>query len=332
MREQKRLPDDRYILNKRDKVLLIIEDDEIFARIIKNFAESHGYKTIVALTGEEGLHCAKTYGPSAIILDLQLPNMDGNSLLGHFKTDQFLKHIPVYIISAGDETEHSSAGALAFLKKPIDKGDLEKAFLLIGEYLQSTIKRVMIISTNSLKDEILKKIICERNYDVVCDSALTVQEVVDKARETKYDCIIADIGQEIDKGIQQLKLLHINQHTQHIPLVIYLDQDIKPADELELKRIADVVVRESSLSSNRLMDELELFLYRVEDTTAKSPVKYLPGETGDTTLNTKKVLLVDDDMRNIFALSAALEARADAGFYRKRWQRSVGRTAEEQID
>ncbi|MDQ6814047.1 MAG: response regulator, partial [Bacteroidota bacterium] len=305
--EQTTIPDQRHNISKEDKVMLVIEDDKDFAIIINEFAKSNDFKCIIALTGDEGLFCAKKYKPSAIILDMTLPGINGWTLLKLFKEDESLRHIPVHVISGSENMSALSAGALAYLKKPIEKSDLENAFTLIGEYLKSTIKRVLIFSKNNLEKEVSKALSDEKNFDIVCDTASSLEEGLEKVNKAKYDCIIADIGQNIELGISKLAELNAHLLPDHIPTIIYLDKDITTADELEMKRVADVVVRKSSFSNKRLLDELELFLYKVQEKNSISKLKVSKPKNLDVTLQHKKVLLVDDDMRNIFALSAVLE-------------------------
>jgi CheY-like chemotaxis protein len=305
--EQTSITDDRKDIRQDDKVMLIIEDDELFALVLKGFAEEKGYKTIVALKGDEGLYCAKKYKPSAIILDMSLPVIDGSSLLHVFKSDPDLKNIPVHIISASADAKFSALGALAIFEKPIDKETIERAFSLIEDYKKSEVKRILLLSDNSLKDEVLPLLRGKNNYDIKCDVVTTVTEAMDKAQLVKYDCIIADIKSDVEKGITDVRNLYEQLLPQHIPTIIYLDADITPANELMLKKMADVVVRKSGLSTNRLMDELELFLYKVQEDNTPALVKNISHATTDNSLRNKKVLIVDDDMRNVFALSAALE-------------------------
>ncbi|MCW3115291.1 MAG: sensor histidine kinase [Segetibacter sp.] len=305
--EQTAIPDQRHSIAKDDKVMLIIEDDKDFAMIIKEFAKSNGFKSIIALTGDEGLYCAKKYLPSAVILDMTLPGINGWTLLKLFKEDDNLKHIPVHVISGSENTSALSAGALAYLKKPIEKGDLDNAFTLISEYLKSSIKRVLIFSRNNLKDEVAKALSNEKNFDIVCDTTDSLEEGFAMLDKENYDCIIADIEANIELGISKLAELNAHLRPKHIPTIIYLDSDITTADELEMNRVADVVVRKSTFSNKRLLDELELFLYKVQEKKPFSNIKSSKPVALDVTLQNKKVLLVDDDMRNIFALSAALE-------------------------
>ncbi|MCW3080638.1 response regulator [Segetibacter sp.] len=304
--EQTAIHDDRKKIVKEDRVMLIIEDDKDFAIIIREFAKSNGFKAIIALSGDEGFYCAKKYLPSAVILDMKLPGIDGATLLKMLKEDEQLKNIPVHVISASEETDLLS-GALAFLKKPVKKEDLNNAFTLISEYLNASVKRVLIFSSDNLSNEVGTTLTNEKNYGIVCDSASSLKEGLEKLDKVKYDCIIADIGINIEEGISKLSALNQHLLPEHIPTIIYIDSDITTADELEMKRIADVIVRKSSSSNKRLLDELELFLYKVQEKKTLPFSKLNKSVDFEATLQGKKVLLVDDDMRNVFALSAALE-------------------------
>ena len=304
---QSKVADDRNYITKGDKVMLIIEDDPQFARIVQDFARNKKYKTIVALQGDEGLFYARTYRPSAIILDMQLPVIDGWSLLKIFKNDSFLKSIPVHIISAADESRLQSNGAIAYLTKPVAKDDLEKAFSLIGSHVSEQIKKILVLSGDYLKDDNLRNLIQERHFDVDCTYAHNVKEAVDAMKQATFDCIIADIGKDIEKGIEDLQQLRNGSPAKDVAVMIYLDSDISPADELKLKRVSNVIIRESSSAHDRLMDEMELFLYKIQEGGQGVVPQQNIIVADNNSLAHKKVLLVDDDMRNVFALSTALE-------------------------
>ncbi len=305
--EQVKVEDDRNQIKNDDKVMLIIEDDENFASILKDFARNKGYKPIVALKGDEGLFYAKKYIPAAIILDIQLPVIDGWSLLKLLKEDSRLKNIPVHIISAFDDSRLHTSGALAYVKKPIDREGLEKAFDTISIYLDKHIKKVLIISAMHFKDESLKDLFHERHKDVSFIQVASVEQAKKIIMTEKYDCLIADIGNNVNEGINDLQLIQQELHNQPIPVIIYLDTDISPADELQLKKISNVIVRDSPSVNTRLKDELELFLYKVEEKYDQPNPKSFNIPVSDIGLVGKKILLVDDDMRNVFALSNALE-------------------------
>jgi signal transduction histidine kinase/CheY-like chemotaxis protein len=305
--EQEKVEDDRTRIEKNDKVMLIIEDDENFATILKDFARDKGYRPIVALKGDEGLLYARKYQPDAIILDIQLPVIDGWSLLKMLKADEKLRSIPVHIISAFDDSRLHTAGALAYVKKPIDREGLEKAFSTIGIYLTEHLKKVLIISATHFKDDSLKKLFQEKHHDVSFVQVASVEEAKEKLKTEKYACLIADISDNIAEGIHDLQLIQQERLDHHIPVIIYLETDISPADELQLKKISDAIVRESPSVNNRLKDELELFLFKVQEAGEQQEQKNYSTAVNDTSLTGKKILLVDDDMRNVFALSNALE-------------------------
>lgn len=305
--EQTWVPDDRHNLAKGDKVMLIIEDDAKFARIVQDFARNKNYKTIIALQGDEGLYYARKYRPSAIILDMQLPVIDGWNLLKLFREDEAIKNIPVHIISAADESRLQSNGALAYLAKPVSKEDLEKAFSLLGAHLNDRIRKLLVVSGEYLKNNDLHNILEQRHLDVDCSYASGIDEAMALTAETRFDCIIVDIGKDVEKGIEEVQRLRSGFSGLEIPVIIYLDSDISAADELQLKRISNVIIRDSSFARDRLMDEMELFLYKLQEGTRKPAVPQNVALADNDTLIGKKVLLVDDDMRNVFALSTALE-------------------------
>ncbi|GAB3925647.1 response regulator [Larkinella terrae] len=304
--EQNKLKDDRATLQKGDKVMLIVEDDPIFAGVVQDFARSKNYKTIVALQGDEGIYYARKYKPSAIILDMQLPVVDGWSVINWLKNDDSLKSIPVHVMSAADEPKLGVGSALAYLRKPVEKSDLEQAFSRISDHLKSQIKKILVVSGDYLNDDVLRQVIGQRHSGLECEYVSTNEQALEKLRQHAYDCLIVDMGGDLEKGLLQLKELRENMPSESLPVIIYMDKDLEPADEWRLKKLSDVVIRESSQAIDRLMDELELFLYKVQEVETKDLPKPLT-VINDQSLQGKKVLLVDDDMRNVFALTTLLE-------------------------
>jgi signal transduction histidine kinase/DNA-binding response OmpR family regulator/CHASE3 domain sensor protein len=307
--EQTTVVDEKSSISHGDKTMLIVEDDARFASILQDFAQNKGYKTIVALQGDEGWYYAKKYKPSAIILDLQLPVIDGWSILSLLKNDPELKHIPVHIMSAFDDNKVNHNGALAFLKKPIDKNGLEQAFASIGIHLQSQLKQVLILSDYQQGHAGLEQLFHAKHSDTEFHHALNIEDARQQLQKNKFDCLIADIGKNIEKGINDLQFINHELQQHSIPVIIYLDTDISNADELKLKKISEVIVRNSTLSDNRIMDELELFLYKVQEVHKKPQSKFTSSASNDNNLKNKKALVVDDDMRNVFALSSMLESQ-----------------------
>ena len=304
---QTTITDDRNNLKNGDQIMLIIEDDPVFANIVQDFARTKNYKTIVALQGDEGLMYAKKFNPSAIILDLHLPVVDGWNILHWLKNNEDLKNIPVHVISGAEDTRVSIGGALAYIQKPVKVQDLEKVFSLLGAQLELDLKNVLILSDEQRhQGDLLGKEIEARYSDLKSDFVKSNSEAIDKMNQLDYDCLIVDMRKNLQKGIENLKELQAVKHPKSLPVIVYIAEDLSPATDRQLHRLANVVIRESAQSMERLMDELELFIYKVKEVEAKKlPVSLTA--LNNTGLKGKKVLLVDDDMRNVFALSTLLE-------------------------
>lgn len=306
VKQQTIIADDRAMIKRGESVILIVEDDIVFARHLKEFANSKSYKTVVAISGDEGLWCARKYKPAAIILDLGLPVINGQNLLKLIKNDKELKHIPVHVISAQDSSSILATHVENFLQKPLRPDDLEQTFSNITTYIHENNKSILIISEH---DQAIRDIIAKLPAK---DSAGVLYEVVDTpelAKEIltnkKIDCIILDTGDNVNKGIYWLKNIR-ETIADNIYVITCLEGDISAADEKTLKKYANSIIRKSAKATGRLLDEVELFLHRIKNIPdIQVPETYQ--QDYDKTLYGKKVLIADDDMRNVFALSALLE-------------------------
>lgn len=297
--------DDRDNFSKQDKLILIIEDDASFATILRDVAREKGYKTIVALNGNDGLFYARKYLPAAILLDMNLPLIDGNSILKILKSNEDLKHILVHVISAGEISIHVRDKVEGYTQKPLQGPDLETVFSGISEQLQSRFKQVLVVSDGVLLhhpslQSLSDKRQLQTQYNHVEDQEAAASEL----QQRNYDAVILDAGTDIDAGIGKLNKLRQLAGKKGMPIIVYLDHDISEADELKLKKEAAAIVRNSTFSTDRLMDELELFLYKLKET---APTQAGLLTASENNLSGKKVLLADDDMRNVFSLSALLE-------------------------
>jgi signal transduction histidine kinase/DNA-binding response OmpR family regulator/CHASE3 domain sensor protein len=303
------LADDRHDLGPNDTVILIIEDDPVFAGIVRDFAREKNYKTIVSLRGDEGLEAARQYKPSAIIMDIGLPVVNGWDILKVLKADDELKHIPVHVISAMDQSSSLSDDILAYSTKPIQKKDLESILAVISKQLNEGGKKVLVVTGDHLTAGSIDPLLNERHFDLHCDYATSADQAKKLLANQPYDCIIADIGQDVDQGILDLQAIQAAILPKQIPVIIYLDKDLTSSYERELNRISHIIIRDSFLAKNRLMDELELFFYKVKAVEQKPQPLYAETAPSDNNLSGRKVLLVDDDMRNVFALSMLLESQ-----------------------
>ncbi|RYD50963.1 MAG: response regulator [Sphingobacteriales bacterium] len=304
--EQNLLEDDRNNLQPGDKTMLIVEDDPRFATIVRDFARQHHYKAVVAIQGDEGLLYARRYQPSAIILDMQLPVIDGWSLLKILKDDPELQKIPVHIISAADDASLHVSGALAFARKPVEKEDLEGAFQVIANYLKSDLRQVLVFGEGHLQEGVLQMLGHQRKISVHFEYVKDLQKAVSLIQTGNYQCLVADMGDCVAPCIEDLQQLR--EAAGETPVMVYLNTDITATDEMQLKKSADVVIRESLQSKERLLDELELFHYKMQQATLQSE-KPSDAIASTIALEGRKVLLVDDDMRNIFSLTSLLEGQ-----------------------
>ncbi len=303
--EAVQVADDRSSFSKQDKLILIVEDDVNFATILRDFARDKGYKTIVALNGNDGLFFARKYLPVAILLDMNLPLIDGTSMLKILKSHDDLKHILVHVISAGEISIQIRDKIEGYTQKPLQGPDMESVFSGISEQLQARFKKVLIVSDGVLLNHpSLQSLSDKRQLKTQYNHVESQDAAAGELQQKNYDAIILDAGTDIEAGIGKLNRLRQLAGNKAMPIIVYLDHDISEADELKLKKEAAAIVRNSTFSTDRLMDELELFLYKLKETPQKQTALVAAAEND---LSGKKVLLADDDMRNVFSLSALLE-------------------------
>lgn len=290
-----------------DKTILIIEDDANFSSILQTFAEERQYKTLLAFNGKEGLEIAAAQRPDAIILDMQLPVMDGWEVLKRLKDDEQLKQIPVHVISASDDVQLPLQGAVAYLKKPVSKEALDEAFSLIGLKVQSQGKKLLILKGATLNGAFLDDFLKHIPQEIAVELADSFNEAILLGKEHSYGCVIADIGNDIDSGIASIENLKTALPFKDTSVIIFIDKEITQADERKLKKVSEAVVMNSKEVQRRLSDELELFLHKLTQTDKKIIAPPTAAAIETEILKGKKVLLADDDMRNVFALVSLLE-------------------------
>lgn len=296
------IEDDRRDISNEEKVMLIIEDDAAFASVVRDFAREKGYKVVVAGSGDKGLQLAKEIIPSAIILDINLPVLNGREVLKELKANPLTKHIPVHLISADDDAKLLKS-ADGYTQKPIDINDLEQTFDNLSEKMHQSFKHILILSHESLENDKVLSSISNRRFNLEYVQLNDVTSILPDLE--KYDCVIISIGNSIDAGINDLKKIK-TQVGDNVPLFAYLHIDIDQQQEIVIKKYADTIIRDSFFARDRLLDELELFLYKLKQT--EEVAKPIRSEViADKTLEGKSVLIADDDIRNVFALTALLE-------------------------
>jgi CheY-like chemotaxis protein/two-component sensor histidine kinase len=299
--------DDRYSVQENDKIALVLEDDTDFAKILLNFIRERGYKGILAHQGNTGLSLARYYKPDAIMLDMKLPVMDGSEVLKQLKNDPDLRHIPVQIISGYDRRkEGMDLGAFDFMKKPLTQNDLTTIFDRIEEFVSKKSKKLLIVEDNKQQNKAIKELI--GNGDVKSYSAYTGIEAFEILTVEKFDCIIIDLGLPDMSGFDLLEKIKTSSELNKIPIIVYTGKDLSKEEAARLNKLANTVVLKTADSRERLLDETILFLHRVESKLPKEKQQIIRKlHRTDEILKNKKVLIIDDDIRNIYSLTNALE-------------------------
>ncbi len=298
--------DDRSFISKNDRTILIMEDDVDFASVLLDFVRERKYKGIVAYQGNTGLSYARQYKPDAIILDMKLPVMDGAEVLQQLKSDPVLRHIPVQIISGYDRKQEGlSLGAFDFIKKPVTREKLQQALDKIEDFRRK-VKKLLVVEDDKHHNEAVKQLI--GNGDVNCLSAYSGKEAFDMLHAHSFDCMIIDLGLPDMSGFDLLEKIKRDKNLIKIPVVIYTGKDLSREENKILEKMANTVVLKTAHSHERLLDETMLFLHRVESRLPKEKQNMIRKlHKTDEVLVHKKILVVDDDMRNVYSLTSALE-------------------------
>ena len=303
----KPMVDDRNDLQPSDKSILIIEDDQKFANILIELAHSKGFKCLTAEDGITGLQLAEEYKPHAIILDIGLPQLDGWTVMEKLKDNPNTRHIPVHFISAAElNVDAKKMGAIGYLLKPVSMEQLGKAFQKIEQFLTATMKNLLVITDIELHQQRIGKLVSGEHIQL--QVATTMDSVCERIRTLDYDCIILDMDIENGSGSKLLEQMQQEKSTCQIPIIVYADRELTTDEEALLLRCADELPVKSVQSPERLLDEATLFLHQVEanlPTEKRNMLKMVHDKT--QILRQKKVLIVDDDMRNTFALTIVLE-------------------------
>jgi len=301
------IKDDRDAIRDNDKVVLIVEDDNEFAKILLEFARERGCKGIVAQLGNAGLSLARHYRPDAILLDMKLPVMDGADVLRQLKNDPTLRHIPVQIFSGYDRRKEGlDLGAFDFIKKPISTDDLRAVFARMEEFTSRPLKKLLIVEDNKLQNKAISELI--GNGDVKSFASYTGQEAFTRIQQESFDCIIIDLGLPDMTGFELLEKIKDSGQLHRTPIIVYTGRDLNREETTRLNKLANTVVLKTANSRERLLDETTLFLHRVESRLPKEKQQIIRQlHRTDELLKNKKILIVDDDMRNIYSLTNALE-------------------------
>jgi CheY-like chemotaxis protein/signal transduction histidine kinase/HAMP domain-containing protein len=303
------LPDDRLNLEPGDSILLIVEDDPHYARILVDLARDKGFKVLVAARGAEAIELAKQYQPRAVSLDVFLPDMLGWTVLSQLKHNPLTRHIPVQIITLDDDRQHAlTRGAFSFVNKPTTTEGVAAALTQIKEYARPRRKRLLIVEDNEVEQLSIRELLHHDDIEIVTTD--TGAGALSTLREAPYDCVVLDLRLPDMSGFEVLDQIRCDEALSNVPVVVFTGRELSAEEDAELHTMARSIVVKGVESPERLLDETALFLHRVITELPVEKQRMLEKlNSSDEDLIGKTALLVDDDARNIFALSSVLERR-----------------------
>ena len=280
-----------------------------FAATLRDVCREAGFKAICAASGEEGLALARQLGPTAIILDLRLPGIHGWQILKTLKADSELRHIPVHIITCEPACREAyTSGAAGFLTKPVSREELEQSLRNLEAVIARGIKKLLLVEDDFDLRCSLERLIS--HDDIVVTSVATGGEALAALAQNDFDCMVLDLGLPDLNGFELLRRLRSDERTAILPVIIYTGRQLSGEEERELRQSSEAIIVKGARSAERLLDETAIFLHRVVGNLSKSRQQYIINlHDRDFYLKDKMVLVVDDDMRNLFALAKILEQR-----------------------
>jgi CheY-like chemotaxis protein/HAMP domain-containing protein len=327
------ITDDYESIVPGDRVLLVVEDDLGFAMTILEMARDAGFKGVVANTGAQAIELARVVKPDAITLDLRLPDVDGWVLLDRLKHDAATRHIPIHVLSGLDGERRSlQQGALAFSQKPISHDVLETGLREIHAFVDKRVKNLLVVEDDPVQREAISDLIGDTDVETttVSSGEIALQSLAEKA----FDCVVLDLRLPGMSGFELIEQIKANPANKRLPVIVYTGRDLTEDDKARLHGLAQTVIVKDVTTLERLLDETALFLHRVEANLAERKRKVLRRlAKHDPQLADRTVLVVDDDVRNIFALTSLLEGHRMNVLYAENGKRALAKLEENpQID
>jgi CheY-like chemotaxis protein len=299
--------DDRALVSPGEASVLIVEDDARFAKIMLEYAREKNFKGIVTAKGDSVLTLARDYLPAAILLDIELPDVDGFTVLDRLKRDPSTRHIPVHVISSLKERERAlRQGAISYLNKPVSRERLLEEFSRIQQFLTRGKRSLLVVEDDKMQRESIVNLIGATDVNIVAVD--TGQAALDALKSSHFDCMVIDLTLPDVSGFDLIDKIGDDASLRNLPIVVYTAKDLNRKEVTRLKRVAKTIVVKDARSPERLLDETALFLHRAHANMPEMQRRMLDEvHAAEGGLAGRKVLIVDDDLRNIFALSSVLE-------------------------
>ena len=301
--------DDRDRLEEARRVLLVVEDDQTFAGIVRDLSREVGFQCLVAGTAEEALDLARRFKPSAIVMDIGLPDQSGLAVLDRLKRDDATRHIPIHVVSASDHAQTAlSLGAVGYLVKPVKREELSQALEALEAKLTRTLRRVLIVEDDPVQREAVRKLLGSSEVETV--GAGTAAECLKLLKEQTFDCMVLDLSLPDTSGFSLLETLSSEGDYAFPPVIVYTGHDLSAEDEQKLRRYSSSIIIKGAKSPERLLDEVSLFLHQVvAELPAEQQKMIHEARNRDAVLEGRRILIVEDDVRNVYSLTNILEPR-----------------------
>ncbi len=298
---------DSAALNTGANTILVIEDDARFARILHELAHEMGFQCLVALNGTDGLAVALKYLPSAIVLDVNLPDFSGLGVLDQLKRNPVTRHIPVHMLSVADYSQEAlERGAIGYALKPVKREELVQALKRLEAKFTQVLRRVLVVEDDENQRESMRALLGSGEVQII--GAETAGHALELLRSTTFDCMVMDLSLPDMSGYELLEQMAEHEEIAFPPVIVYTGRSLSSDEEQRLRRFSRSIIIKDARSPERLLDEVTLFLHQVESTLPADHRRMLQvARDRDSALEGRTVLVVEDDVRNVFALSSVLE-------------------------
>jgi CheY-like chemotaxis protein/CHASE3 domain sensor protein len=305
----RKIEDDRNAPTDSKRVLLVVEDDDSFATILRDLAREMGFRSLVAGTADEALNLAEQYKPSAVILDVGLPDESGLSVLDRLKRDVQTRHIPIHVVSAGDHAETAfSLGAAGYALKPIQREQLIEVLQKLEARFSQRVHRILIVEDDPVQREAVARLLA--SHDVETVTAGTAAECLRRLQEQTFDCMVLDLSLPDASGYSLLETLSRESAYAFPPVIVYTGRELSAEDEQRLRRYSKSIIIKGAKSPERLLDEVSLFLHQVISELPDEQQRMIrKARNRDALLEGRRILVVEDDIRNVYALTNIFEPR-----------------------
>jgi signal transduction histidine kinase/DNA-binding response OmpR family regulator len=299
--------DDREVIAAGDRTILVVEDDTAFARILLDLARELGFKCVVTHTADEGVVAARQYLPHAILLDMGLPDHSGLSVLDRLKRDVRTRHIPIHIASVEDYSSVAkSYGAMSYMLKPVKREQLVAALEHLEHQLSEHMRRVLIVEDDPVQLDGMRRLLAGKDVETVGVS--TAADCLDRLRTETFDCMVLDMTLPDASGFDVLEQLNADHSFSFPPVIVYTARELSETEEIRLRKYSKSIIIKGAKSPERLIDEVTLFLHQVVSDLPEQQQRMLASSLKrDAVLEGRKILVVEDDVRNVYAVTSIFE-------------------------